>query len=135
MFWYNSVSLKDRSSSILTFSNRSVKLLILKNHSEVSSFYKNVFYRASCLTGQTWPERLGFNLRSSHTKDSKMVLHIPLSIIKYVAKIKWINTGNGEAPSPTPQFSKIWKGNFSGYPRLQSSTLLTLLVLMYLHNP
>ena len=41
IFWYNSVSLKkDRMSSILTFSNRSVKLFTL-----------NVFNRASCLAG------------------------------------------------------------------------------------
>ena len=46
-------------SSILMFSNRSVKLFTVKkkkkktlsDNSESSAFYKNVFNRASCLAG------------------------------------------------------------------------------------
>ena len=30
---------------------------------------------------------------------------LTLSIIKYVSRVKWSNTGKGESPSPTPRFS------------------------------
>ena len=54
IFWYNPVSLKkDRTSSILTFSNRSVKLFTLNDESESTTFYENVFNDAKRLTCQT----------------------------------------------------------------------------------
>ena len=58
IFWYNPVSLKkDRTSSILTFSNRSVKLFTLKtkllsDESKIFTFYENVFNGPRSLTYQ-----------------------------------------------------------------------------------
>ena len=50
-FWYNSVSLKkDRVSSILTFSNRSVKLFTLKNRFLITA--KVLLTIRMCLTVQ-----------------------------------------------------------------------------------
>ena len=50
-FWYNSVSLKkDRMSSILTFSNRSVKLFTLKNRFLITA--KALHSIRMCLTVQ-----------------------------------------------------------------------------------
>ena len=52
-----------------------------------------------------WPGRLGFNPRSSHTKDSKKWYLMPpcltLSILQYISRVKWSNPGKGVAP-PTP---------------------------------
>ena len=58
-------------------------------------------------------EREGFDLRSSHTKDSKMLLAAFLlnSIIKYESRVNWGNPGRGEAPFPASQLSSYWKGN------------------------
>ena len=56
-FSYNPVSFKkDKTSSILTFSNNSVKVIVeksLSNDNESFAFYKNVFNCASYLTRQT----------------------------------------------------------------------------------
>ena len=55
-----------------------------------------------------WPRRPGFHLRSSYTKDSKMVLDAALlnaQIIRCVSRVKWTNPWIGVAPSPTPQCS------------------------------
>ena len=56
--------------------------------------------------------RPGFNPRSSHTKDSKMVLDASLlNTQHYKVGVKWSNPGNGVAPSPTPWCSSYWKGS------------------------
>ena len=50
----------------------------------------------------------GFNPRSSHIKDLKMVLDAALlntQHYKVRIKGKWSNPGNGEAPSPTSCYS------------------------------
>ena len=53
-----------------------------------------------------------FNPRSSHTKDSKMLLDAPwLNTLHYKVRVKWNNPGNGIAPFPTPQCSRYWKGS------------------------
>ena len=63
-----------------------------------------------------WPRRPVFNLRSSHTKDSKSgtwyLLCLTLSIIRYISRVKWSNPGKGVAASPTPRCSSYWKGRF-----------------------
>ena len=60
--------------------------------------------------------RLGFNPRSSHTKDffKKWYLIPPcstLSIIKYGSRVKWSNSRKVVAPSPTSRCSSYWKGS------------------------
>ena len=68
-----------------------------------------------------------FNLRSSHTKDSKngtwYLLVIKCDqmrfifstvsslrfIIRYVSRVKWSNPGKGVSPYPTPQCGSYWK--------------------------
>ena len=55
-----------------------------------------------------WPGRPGFNIRSSHTKDSKMVLDAALpntQRYKVWIKGKWRNPGKGVAPSTTSRCS------------------------------
>ena len=62
-----------------------------------------------------WSGRLGFNSRSSHTKDFKKWYLIPpwltLSIIRYVLRVKWSNPGKRVASSPTPRCCSNWKGS------------------------
>ena len=59
-----------------------------------------------------WSGRLGFNLRSRHTKD----LVPDTSLLntqqyKVVSRVKWGNSGNRVVPSPTPRCSSYWKGS------------------------
>ena len=62
-----------------------------------------------------WSGRLGFNLRLSHTKNSRKWYLMPpcltLSNKRYGSKVKLINLGKGVAPSSTPRCSKYWKGS------------------------
>ena len=77
------------------------------------------------LSVRQWSRRSGFNPRSSHTKDSKIVLDaalLTLCIIRYVSRIKWSNPGGGVAPSPSPRFKSYGKRKPSGHPRLRSLT-------------
>ena len=65
-------------------------------------------------------------------KTLKIVLgnpYLTLSNIRYVSKIKWSNLGEGVAPSPTPQFSKLLKREPSGRSRLQSSIFFIYICL------
>ena len=59
------------------------------------------------------PERLGFNPRLSHTKDSKklylMLLCLTLSIIRFGSRVNWSNPGKGVVSSPTPWCSGYGK--------------------------
>ena len=58
--------------------------------------------------------RPGFNLRWSHTKDSKMVLDASLHSTQHYKvriKIKWVNPRKGVAPSPRPWCSSYQKGS------------------------
>ena len=67
--------------------------------------------------------RSGFNFRSSHTKDSKMVLDTSLLNTQYYMirfKGKWSNPKKGVAPSLTPRSSYCWAF------RLLSSTVTYL---------
>ena len=58
ILWYNPISLKkDRTSSTLTFSNKSLKLFTLKNKN--STFYENIFSGVRCLTGETQVKHCG----------------------------------------------------------------------------
>ena len=69
----------------------------------------------SGLSVRQWSRRTGFNPRSRHNKDFKMVLDSSLLIyysnIRYVSTVKWSNPGKGVAPSPTPRCSSYWKGS------------------------
>ena len=62
--------------------------------------------------------KIGFNPRSSHTKDffKKWYLMRPSLTLKQHFKqgsrVKWSNPGNGVAPSPTPRCSSYWKESF-----------------------
>ena len=68
-----------------------------------------------------WPERLGFNPRPSHTKDSKNCtwwLLAKQGAIKYTIhtqhykiqiKSKWSNPGKGVMATHTPKCSSYWK--------------------------
>ena len=50
----------------------------------------------------------GFNHKSGHTKDSKVVLDVSLlktQHFKVRIKGKWSNPGKGVAPSPIPRYS------------------------------
>ena len=56
--------------------------------------------------------RAGFSPRSSHTKDSKIVLNFALlntQNYKVRSRVKLSNPGNGVAPSPTPWCGSYWK--------------------------
>ena len=46
---------------------------------------------------------------------------LALRTIRWGSRVKWINPGNGVAPSPTPRCSSYWKGNLQV---LRSPTLL-----------
>ena len=37
--------------------------------------------------------------------------YLTLSNIRYVSRVKWINPGKGEVPSPTPWYRSYWKGS------------------------
>ena len=54
------------------------------------------------------PQTTGFNPRSSHTKDSKMLLDNSLLNTPHY---KWSNLGKEAVSSLTPQCSRKWKGN------------------------
>ena len=72
------------------------------------------------------PGSPGFNSRSSHTKDSKMVFDAALlSIIRYGSRVKWSNPGKGVAPFRTPQCSSYWKGAF-GSPSTKVANFIYL---------
>ena len=61
------------------------------------------------LTVRQWPERLRFNLRSSHSKDSKIVLDASLLNTQYFkvqVKGKWSNLGKGVVPFHAPRCSR-----------------------------
>ena len=47
---------------------------------------------------------------------------LTFSIIIYGSRVKWGNSGNGVAPSPTTRCNCNWKRNPSGYLRLRSPT-------------
>ena len=66
------------------------------------------------LSVRQWHTRLGFNPRSSNTKDSKMVLDASLlntQHYKVRIKDKKSNPVKRVAPSPTPWCSSYWKGS------------------------
>ena len=50
---------------------------------------------------------MGFNPRSTHTKDLKtcylMLLCLTRSIIRYGSRVKWSNAGEGVLPFLTPR--------------------------------
>ena len=61
-----------------------------------------------------WSGKPGFNPRSSHTKDSKMILDSALlntQHYKVKIKVKWNNSSKGVAPSPTSRCNSYWKGD------------------------
>ena len=65
-------------------------------------------------TFRQWPGRPGFNPRSSHTKDSKMVLDAALHNTQhYKVRIKGKveQSREGVAPPPTPWCSSYRKGS------------------------
>ena len=90
------------------------------SHSYSFIFYKYIYiYHHVALSAQIYiyiyRHKLGFNPRSSHTKDSKkwylMLPYLTLSIIRYLSRVKWSNPGKGVAPFPTSQCSSYWKGS------------------------
>ena len=62
-----------------------------------------------------WPRRPGFNPKSSHTKKLKkwylMLPCLTLNIIRKGSTVKWSNSGEVVAPSPTPLCSSYRKGS------------------------
>ena len=74
---------------------------------EQQSLNKSIFLYPRCI------RRLGFNIRSGHTKDFKKWHLIPRCLtlinIRYVSRVKWTNLGRGVAPSLTPRYSRYWK--------------------------
>ena len=86
--------------------------------------YKLFYYQPKI---RQWSGRPGFNPRSSHTKDSKMVLDVTLLSTQHYkvrrSRVKWSNPGNRVAPSPTPRCSNYWKRELSDHPRLKSPTM------------
>ena len=52
-----------------------------------------VNFMFNCCCFLVWPRKPGFNPRSSHTKDLKNGTCKTLSIIRYVSRVKWSNTG------------------------------------------
>ena len=93
------------------------------------------------------PRRPGFNPRSRHTKDFKMVFDTSLlntQQYKVHIKVKWSNPGKGVVPSPTPRCSRYWKGslqvaNFTFYLYISQSkktqwTVVMLFCQVMIHN-
>ena len=80
------------------------------------------------------PSRPGFNPRSSQTKDSKKWYFMPpcltLSIIRYISRVKWSNSGKGVAPSRILWCSSYWKRNFES----SSTTVANFTYLLYMHG-
>ena len=83
------------------------------------------------------PGDLGFNPRSSHTKDSKKWYLMPpcltLSIIRYGSRVKWSNPGKEVAPSPTPWCSKLSKKGAFGSPSTMVAYLLFFYIYIYIY--
>ena len=69
-------------------------------------------YCPNVLSVRQWSGRPGFNLRSSHTKYSKMVLDTALlNTLHYKVKIKDKVEQSKEWSSTLPYTSSYWKGS------------------------
>ena len=67
---------------------------------------------------------------------------LPLSIIRYVSRVKWSHPGKGVVPSPSPWCSSYWKGSLRvalDYSRqlyltyMVSSTYFNLIIVICFH--
>ena len=88
------------------------EMLLLKkftDHKKTSNFRIYEYLHAQC------PGDLGSISGRVKPKTLKKWYMIPpcltLSIIRYVSRVKWSNSGKGVAPSTTPRCSSFWKGS------------------------
>ena len=79
-----------------------------------------------------WPRRPGFNLRSSHSKNSKNdTTLLKTQHYKVQIKGKWSNLEKEVALSSTPLCSSYWKES-SGQPQ-QQPTYLYIYIYIYIY--
>ena len=90
------------------------------------------WYRANDRKVRAFADGSWFNPRSSHTKDSKMVVAASLVYTEHYKvwiKEKWSNSRKGVAPSSIPRCFKLLKKEPSGHPRLRSDNLLVYIYI------
>ena len=88
------------------------------SQNDISSLYSQSFNQPIGLVVECSPMgwETGFqSLVELYQRLKKLYLippYLTLSIIRYIARVKWSNPENGVVPSPTPRCSIYWKGSF-----------------------